>query len=495
MMMKDMNKNIDKLFKSRLGGDEIPYKPEYWDKMDQMLSKHPVPHFTSGATKILGLSKLAFISTVIVISTIITASIILTTHKTNKINTNNQTVINVVKNDSNKSESIYQEQVNQQKSSEANPITSVTKAETKPESSKTQSKTQSETVVKSETTPKKATTTKSSSERKSLPIHQIAAVKEEIPVKPKADQEIPGQEVVQTPIMNNSVKEDEVKPPVKEVIVNPEKIAILKIEEPKKEIVAETLKADTNIIQKPKAAEIAQKSNPKPPENLIDTIKPKKDTVMSKTAASGLLDKIAEKSRVSILLGGSIMSGFSNITNSPDQKLNFVAGLGYHYKYNDKMSFSLDGSYVRRSGSSLYRSSVRNYYFLFKETDSISLTTKSIDFLDFQLNVQRKFYSKHYLSGGLYFSTVINCMSDKTEMITSPFYTTTKTTEVKGYKEGIASFNYGINIDYKYQLFRNGYIGLRYNQSLNDLIDNKIYSATKKDYISDFQFYIKWMLY
>jgi hypothetical protein len=485
MIMKDMNKNIDKLFKSRLGGDEMPYKPEYWDKMDQLLSKHPAPHFTSGATKILGLSKLAFISTVIVVSTIVTASIILTTHKSNKINTNNQTVINVVKNDSNKSENIYQEQTNQQKTSEANPIESVTQPEAKTGSLKTQSETA--TISK--------TITKASSEIKTLPIQPTAAIKEAIAVKPKADQEIPGQEVVQQPIENNAVKAEEVIPPAKVVKEIEKQFVTTKIEEPKKEIVAEAPKPDTNIIPKPKPVDIAQNIITKSAENPIDTIKAKKDSLLSKKPALGLLDKIAEKSRVSILLGGSVMNGFSNITNSPDQKLNFVAGLGYQYKYNDKLSFSLDGSYVRRSGSSLFRSSVRNYYFLFKETDSISLTTKSIDFLDFQLNVQRKFYSKHYLSGGLYFSTVLNCLSDKTEMITSPFYTTTKTTEVKGYKEGIASFNYGINIDYKYQLFRNGYIGLRYNQSLNDLIDNKIYNATKKDYISDFQFYIKWMLY
>jgi hypothetical protein len=495
-VMKESNKNIDKLFKSRLGRDEIPYKPEYWDKMDHLLSKYPAPNFASGATKIIGMSKIAFISSVIAVTAVISISIIISSHKSSKINTNNPKEINIVKSDSNNTsqnnlaQTNYVKPVNTAAPFKAGNNNSAQNVKVKPAETISAS-----SITQSETTKKQEAKTIVNTENKTLPVQDKTTIKSENPVKANVDQDITKDKDVQNIGVKNPVIVDNTNPHQNDDKKITSQIINSNIGESVNNIVADIPKADTALVLKQIIPEAAQNIVIKATEKSIDTLKIIKDTASAKKTGLSLIDKIAEKSRVSILLGGSIMKGFSNTSNTPGQYLNVVAGLGYQYKYNDKWNFCLDGSYTRRNGSTLFRSSVRTSYFLYKETDSISLTTKSIDFIDFHLNAQRKFYKKHYLSGGLYFSTVINSLSERNEMTESPFYTIIKTSEEKGYMEGISIFNYGINIDYKYNLIKNGYIGLRFNQTLNDIIDNKIYSANKRDYISEFQFYIKWMLY
>jgi len=189
------------------------------------------------------------------------------------------------------------------------------------------------------------------------------------------------------------------------------------------------------------------------------------------------------------------MNTFTNIASpEPKYMISPSVGLSYYYPINESTSFILSGNYIQCKHNSLDRYAVYTKYFFYKEIDSVYLSLKNIDFLNFSFDLSRKF-NNHYLTGGLFTATRLNTLSTKTRVILNPYYFNSQTTEEKGYFEGISTVSFGLSLGYEYHLFRNAYTGIRLNQTFNDLIDNKIYTFNKKDFITQFGVYFKWMIF
>jgi len=215
----------------------------------------------------------------------------------------------------------------------------------------------------------------------------------------------------------------------------------------------------------------------------------------SLTEAKQDIQIITEYNKLSLNAGVFMMNTFTNIASpEPKYMISPSVGLSYYYPINESTSFILSGNYIQCKHNSLDRYAVYTKYFFYKEIDSVYLSLKNIDFLNFSFDLRRKF-NNHYLTGGLFTATRLNTLSTKTRVILNPYYFNSQTTEEKGYFEGISTVSFGLSLGYEYHLFRNAYTGIRLNQTFNDLIDNKIYTFNKKDFITQFGVYFKWMIF
>ncbi|NLJ06681.1 MAG: hypothetical protein GX437_03310 [Sphingobacteriales bacterium] len=239
-------------------------------------------------------------------------------------------------------------------------------------------------------------------------------------------------------------------------------------------------------------------------KNQVDSVeeKPSEDTLQKQIPAPDSIPVISEIQTppeykfISLQGGAVLMNNFTNQSNGTTHfVLNYTAGLTVHYPLNSKYNLNIGAAYLQSRENALERYSVRTRYFTYKEIDSIYLLIQKIDFVNINIDIQRNFSSKHYLSGGLLLATRLNSFSNKTQVVSSPYFYQSATTAEKGYFEGIRTFNIGLSLDYNYHLTKNMYAGFRINQTFNDLIDDKLFLKKRNDLITQAGLYFKVMLY
>lgn len=239
----------------------------------------------------------------------------------------------------------------------------------------------------------------------------------------------------------------------------------------------------------PDAISVSDK-NPKDTNSILPN---RADSVQNSTSA---VASTSENKFISVNIGAIMMNSFSNQkTQNSHYVLNPAAGITIHFPLKDKFNLNIGLSYQQSRGNSLQRYSVHSRYFAYKETDSVFLLTQKIDFLNVNVDLQRQIWNKHFLFGGLMFTSVNNTSSIKTHVVMNPFFYNSETTQEKGFFEGITTISYGLSLGYNYHLTRNTWLGFRFQQSFNDLIDNKVYQFNRKDLITQFGVYMKIMFY
>jgi hypothetical protein len=198
------------------------------------------------------------------------------------------------------------------------------------------------------------------------------------------------------------------------------------------------------------------------------------------------------KHQFKIVLGENTFKAMSDDASSRKWGLSPLLGFSYQYRLSSHISISAEADYLRRNGNSLNRSTTSVTYFHYKEYTLHTLKTKSLDFIFVPVSINYKLSKRHFVTGGASGSFLFNTISDRKDIHSNYFFEqVTELKDQKGYLSGLRKLSLGLTLGYEFRTDARSLIGVRYNHSMMDITDNKLFKSGSKDLMSDFQLYIR----
>lgn len=192
-------------------------------------------------------------------------------------------------------------------------------------------------------------------------------------------------------------------------------------------------------------------------------------------------------------LGGpSLGNAFSSDGGRQDKVVNYQAGLGFGYHFNKKLSLNIDLLYQVRNGHTLVRRVASDEYFLYKKSQTFTLTTSKSDYLVVPIYLKYNITGRHSVTGGLYTNFLLNSYNKTENATTSMWGSSSGVTEDKVNYGAWEVINYGWTVNYEYALLKNVGIGLGYSQGMKDATVNSFYKNSRNDLYKDLQFTLKY---
>ncbi len=145
-------------------------------------------------------------------------------------------------------------------------------------------------------------------------------------------------------------------------------------------------------------------------------------------------------------------------------------GAGYHRRFSPLLSASAGLNYVQQNNLGIQAKSDSTFYDFGKETIHTEQTTKQLNYLELPLSVNFHLNDKHQFSLTTYTSRLLNVKeSHYREHTVMKFEPTVTTSEYQGLPDYYQRWNFGVGASYRFQASRELSLAIAIRKDLSDL--------------------------